>query len=91
MIGTKNCRNSVNNELKLAKQRYYKLERAFHECVGNPRKTWGIINEFTSRKSKSSFVNEIKCEGVSITDSSDLAEAFNDHFVTFCHCWSKTG
>ena len=76
----KNCRNSVNNEIKLAKQRYYKED--FHECVGNPRKTWGVINELTSRKSKSSFVNEIKCEGVSITDSSDLTEAFNDHFVT---------
>ncbi len=63
----KNCRNSVNNEIKLTKQRYYK--EAFYECVGNQRKTWGVINEFTSRKSKSSFVNEIKCEGVSIIDS----------------------
>ena len=46
------------------------------------RKTWGVINELTSRKSKSSFVNEIKCEGVLIADSSDLTESFNDHFVT---------
>jgi hypothetical protein len=70
----------VNNEINLAKQRYYK--EAFHECVGNPRKTWGVLNELTSRKSKSSFVNEIKCEGVLIADSSDLTESFNDHFVT---------
>jgi hypothetical protein len=46
------------------------------------RKTWGVINELTSRKSKSCFVNEIKCEGVLIADSSDLTESFNDHFVT---------
>ena len=32
----KNCRNSVNNEIKLAKQRYYK--EVFHECVGNRAK-----------------------------------------------------
>jgi hypothetical protein len=46
------------------------------------RKTWGVINELISRKSKGSFVNEIKCQGVLIADSSDLTESFNDHFVT---------
>jgi hypothetical protein len=28
------------------------------------------------------LTRSIKCEGVSITDSSDLTETFNDHFVT---------
>ena len=38
----KNCRNAVNNDVKLAKEMYYK--NTFHENEGNSRKTWGIIN-----------------------------------------------
>ena len=41
----KNCRNAVNNDVKLAKEMYYK--NAFHENEGNSHKTWGIINELT--------------------------------------------
>ena len=43
----KNCRNAVNNDVKLAKEMYDK--NAFHENEGNSRKTWGIINELTSK------------------------------------------
>ena len=64
----------------MAKENYYK--KAFDECVGDPNKTWGVINELTSRKSKSSFVKEIKLEDVTVTDSPGLANAFNNHFVT---------
>ena len=42
----------------------------------------GVINELTSRNSKSSFVKEIKLEDVTVTDSPGLANAFNNHFVT---------
>ena len=41
----KNCRNAVNNDVKLAKEMHY--NNAFHENEGNSRKTWGIINELT--------------------------------------------
>ena len=34
----KRCRNNVNNQIKLAKENYYK--KAFDECVGDPNKTW---------------------------------------------------
>ena len=50
----KNCRNAVNNDVKLAKEMYYK--NAFHENEGNSRKTWGIINDLTSRKSNNSHI-----------------------------------
>ena len=76
----KRCRNDVNNQIKLAKGDYYK--KAFDGCVGDPNKTWGVINELTSRNSKSSFVKEIKLEDVTVTDSPGLANAFNNHFVT---------
>ena len=76
----KRCCNHVNNQIKLAKENYYK--KAFDESVRDPNKTWGAINELTSRKSKSSFVQEIKREDVTVTDSPGLANAFNNHFVS---------
>ena len=76
----KRCRNDVNNQIKLAKENYYK--KAFDECVGDPNKTWGVTNKLTSRKSKSSFVKEIKLEDVTVTNSPGLANAFNNHFIT---------
>ena len=54
----KKCRNSVNNEIKQAKEIYYK--NAFHENEGNSRKTWSIINELTARKSNNLLIKEIK-------------------------------
>ena len=51
------------------------------ECRGDLRNTWRIINELTSRKSKSTFVNEVILNnGNSIHDPLELSEAFNDHF-----------
>ena len=74
------CRNDVNNQIKLAKENYYK--KAFDECVVDQNKTWGVINKLTSRKFKSSFVKEIEHEDVTVTDSPGLANGFNNHFVT---------
>lgn len=58
----KKCRNSVNNEIKLAKEMYYK--NAFDENEGDSRKTWSIINELTARKSNSSHIKEINQNGI---------------------------
>ena len=41
-------RNSVNNEIKQAKDSYY--VNSFRENEGNSRKTWNTINEITARK-----------------------------------------
>jgi hypothetical protein len=41
------ARNSVNNEIKFAKKAHYM--NAFHENESNVKKTWGIINELTSK------------------------------------------
>ena len=53
----KKCRNLVNNEIKKAKELYYK--RALDENEGNSRQTWRIVNELTSRKTQ-----EWKCAKV---------------------------
>ena len=72
-------RNSTNSEVKFAKKVYF--DNAFKENQGDLRNTQRIINELTSRKSKSSFVKEIKLNnGNSIHDPLELSNSFNDHF-----------
>ena len=56
----KKCRNAVNNEIKQAKEQFFK--NALHENEGNFRMTWGIMNELTSRKIHGSSVKEIKLD-----------------------------
>ena len=60
----KKARNSVNNEIKFAKKAHYM--NAFHENESNLKKTWGIINELTSRKQNNSHVKEIKLNGLQL-------------------------
>jgi len=52
----------------------------FIEANGDPRKTWQIINDLTSRKAVNSSIRGINLTGISISESSDLSNAFNDHF-----------
>ena len=42
----KKCRNAVNNEIKQAKEQFFK--NALREKEGNSHLTWRIINELTS-------------------------------------------
>ena len=76
----KRLRNRVNSEIKLAKARYYK--DSFDEYQGDSRRTWKTVNELISRKSNKLSVKELVIDGVSITNSPDLSDAFNEHFST---------
>jgi hypothetical protein len=46
----------VTNEIKLLKETHY--QKAFHQNKQNVKKTWGIVNELTSRKQSSPQVKE---------------------------------
>ena len=49
----------------------------------DPKNTWRLINELTSRKtSVNSNVKDIKQEGVTLTNSADIANTFNNYFTT---------
>ena len=47
---------------------------------GDLRKTWQIIHDLTSRKAVNLSIREINLNGTSLSESSDLSNAFNDHF-----------
>ena len=76
----KRMRNKVNVAIRQAKELFYKNK--FSKSDGDPRKTWQVINELTSRKTDRSSVSELSLNGVSITNSTALSNAFNDHFST---------
>ena len=71
-------RNSVNQKIFHAKETYFK--NAFCENKGNPKKTWKIINELTSKNRKATQITEIDLVGDLINDSDKIADAFNEHF-----------
>ena len=75
----KYARNQANNAIKHAKKRYFS-DNLEASNGGNPRKTWNLINELSSRNtSKSSNVLEIQVDNRTISTSGDMAEGFNKH------------
>ena len=77
-VNFRRMRNKVNTDIKSAKELYYKNK--FINTDNDPRKTWQLINELTSRKSDKSSIKELKLNGVSIINAPDLSNAFNNHF-----------
>ena len=72
-------RNEVNNKIKNAKSSYY--YKTFDACDGNSRKTWATINELPRRKSGRTVINELELDGVKISNSAEIADAFNNFFA----------
>ena len=72
--------NTVNKEIRLAKQAYY--QNSFSEYMCDSRKTWQIINELTSQNSGKNLVTSLKLDGVTITNPTVMLNQFNNHFAT---------
>ena len=72
--------SKVNSNIKIAKESYYKQSFTGHK--NDSRRTWQTTNELTSRKSNTSSIKELIVNGVSINKTTDLANAFNEHFST---------
>ena len=66
--------------MRLTKQANY--QNSFNEHTGDSRKTWQTINELTSRKSGKTSVTPLKINGLTITDTREISNEFNDHFST---------
>ena len=76
----KKLRNIINNNIKTTKASYY--SNAFIQSESNSRRTWQTINELTSRRINNTTVKELKLNDAIISNSSELSNAFNDHFST---------
>ena len=76
----KRALNTVNNEIKIRKSNYYKEACFTHKK--DPSKLWSAINEVCSRKPKSTNVKNLEIDNQKLTNSTAMAEAFNEYFST---------
>ena len=74
----RNAPNTVDNEIKIRESNYYKEACTAHK--ENLSKLWNTINEVCSRKPKRTIVKNLEIGNQQITDSANIAEAFNEHF-----------
>ena len=75
----KNFRNLYNTLLRLSKKLYY--EHNLKKFKSNPKKTWELLNEITSRTVKKNTLTEINVDGNIISDPVLIANTFNDFFT----------
>lgn len=83
----KEVRNQTNNDIKQTKRNYFTKNLEIHK--GNPRKTWGLINELSSRKCSFQSISEIKVQDKIVNSSQEMAEAFNEYFTSIGPSLSK--
>ena len=80
--------NTVNNSIRLAKKNYF--TRNFEANKTNPRKTWQLINDLTSRTAaRSKIISQLKVGDQKITSPTGIAEVFNNHFSSIAETLSN--
>ena len=73
-------RNRVNREVKRTKKAYY--SEYFSQHSNNIRKTWQGIRELVNvKKGAKTSISQISHKGNIISNSSEIAESFNEYFV----------
>ena len=70
-------KNRVTAVLKFTKKQYF--TNKFNECRSNMKDTWKTIKTLLNNK-KARTVDKINYNGVTITDSTSVANIFNTHF-----------
>ena len=74
-------RNKISNILRLSKKMYY--NHYFTTNAGNMKNTWkGIKELIMQRKQCSNIPNILIKDGTGITDTKDIANAFNDYLAS---------
>ena len=76
-------KNKVKAILRKRKVFYYKT--VFHQQQNNMKKTWEFIRKLTSNKVSSDGIKRIVKNNVELTDSFDIAVAFNEYFCNIAH------
>jgi len=71
-------RNKINNKVKTTKASYY--HNSLIPSEGNSRRTWKTINHLMSRRQNNQLVKEVKIDDISICNSNEISNTFNEHF-----------
>ena len=71
-------RNLVSNKIKQAKMQYYNDK--FNNNLHDAKSTWKVINKILKPNSKRQNDFQIEENGTTLSDSTEIANAFNDYF-----------
>ena len=67
-------------QVKTTKVSYY--HNSFIQSEGNSRRTWKTINNLMSRRQNNHLVKVVKVNDISIGNSNEISNTFNEHFAT---------
>jgi hypothetical protein len=77
----KRKRNSVNNLLKSAKNKYY--HELFEENASSPEKFWKCIKQlFPTKNANGNTYSSMVIDGEKVLDKQVIANGFSNHFFT---------
>ena len=72
-------RNKLTSVIRTAKYNYFK--NSFRNCISDTRQTWKLIKRLLGQQKFTPMIKRFLVEGREITDSSEIAEEFNNYFV----------
>ena len=72
-------KNKLNKLLKESERMYY--QDMFENYRGNMKQTWNVIKRILNKNKKSITINTIQHAGKTVTDSTEIANVFNDFFT----------
>jgi hypothetical protein len=74
----KRYRNLYNKLLRANKKAFYC--ESLHRVKKNPKKTWELINDALNRPKMLPKIDKLKCNARTITEPTEIANAFNEFF-----------
>ena len=72
----KQYKNKLNKLLKECERMYY--QDMFENYRGNMKQTWNVIKRILNKNKKSITMNTIQHADKTVTDSTEIANVFND-------------
>ena len=72
-------RNTLKNAIRQAEKNHYQQE--FRQRIGDPRKTWQLINSLISKSKKDTSPTSLLINSEMTSDKKTIADAYNKFFV----------
>ena len=86
-IDFKAARNEVNNSIKYAKLKYFC--DSLSACKKDPRKTWQLVNELSSRQHMKKVIADFEIGDIKISSASEMAD-LTATSLTLVTTWQET-
>ena len=80
MAAYRQVRNKANRMNADLKKTYF--TNKIHEAEGNVKETWSTINKLINKRSKTTTIQSLRVDGITIFDSKEIANSMNQFFCT---------